>query len=185
MDSQAVVYCHQCGHANPETANFCARCGERLTQLGEETPLDDPGTGGLRGGSGDTTTSIPVVSDDPDAPELDEDERAAVAALPQGSALLVVQWGPGEGSRFLVDSDTITIGRSPKSDVFLDDITVSRHHATLTRENGQVVVTDPGSLNGTYVNRTLIEGPVTLHPGDVLQTGKFRMVYHPSPRGLS
>ena len=181
-----MVYCHQCGHANPEGANFCARCGEKLTRLdaaadGEGQPAAEP-----RGGtSGDTTTTIAVVSDEADGPELDDDERAAVAALPAGSALLIVQWGPGSGSRYLIDSDRLTVGRHPGSDIFLDDITVSRHHVTLTRGDGQVAVTDPGSLNGTYVNRRLIEGPVELHGGDVLQIGKFRMVYHPSPRGLS
>ncbi|RCK71302.1 FHA domain-containing protein [Desertihabitans brevis] len=173
-----MVYCHHCGHQNPRDANFCARCGERLSKLepepGRESPVD-----------GDTTTVIGMVGEEPDAPELDPEQQAALQALPQGSALLIVQWGPGAGSRYLIDSDTQTIGRHPRSDVFLDDITVSRHHVTLQRSEGRVVVTDQGSLNGTYVNRKLIEGPTPLNPGDVLQIGKFRMVYHVSPRGLS
>nr|WP_197429955.1 FHA domain-containing protein [Auraticoccus cholistanensis] len=176
-----MVYCHQCGHANPEDANFCARCGERLARLEPASPQESRGSG-----SGDTTTTgIPVIKDDVDASELNDSERAAVAALPAGSALLVVRSGPGSGSRYLIDADEMTIGRHPSSDIFLDDITVSRHHVTLTRQGEQVMVHDSGSLNGTYVNRARIEGSVALNPGDVLQIGKFRMVYHPSPRGLS
>ncbi len=179
-----MVYCNACGHANPEDANYCARCGSKLARL---EPVEGEQAGDVpRGGvSGDTTTTIPVVGEDQGTAELDDSERAAVAALPAGSALLVVQRGPGSGSRFLVDADEMTIGRHPRSDIFLDDITVSRNHVKILRQEGQVVVRDAGSLNGTYVNRSRIEAPVPLNAGDVLQIGKFRMVYHPSPRGLS
>ena len=106
---------------------------------------------------------------------------AGVDALPAGSALLVVKRGPNAGSRFLLDRDTTSAGRHPDSDIFLDDVTVSRKHAEFVRREGQFVVRDVGSLNGTYVRRDRIEEAV-LRDGDEVQIGKYRMVFHPSPR---
>ena len=102
-------------------------------------------------------------------------------SLPPGSALLVVRRGPNAGSRFLLDSDVTTAGRHPESDIFLDDVTVSRRHAEFRREAGVFVVRDVGSLNGTYVNRERVES-ATLANGDEVQVGKFRLVFLSGPK---
>jgi pSer/pThr/pTyr-binding forkhead associated (FHA) protein len=107
---------------------------------------------------------------------LDDDDAAAVDALPRGSALLVVQRGPGAGNRFLLDQDVVTAGRHPESEIFLDDITVSRRHVEFRRTSDGFTVSDVGSLNGTYVNRDRIDEAV-LANGDEVQIGKFRLVY--------
>ena len=114
-------------------------------------------------------------------PGTTADDDAAIEALPPGSALLVVQRGPNTGARFLLDSDRTTAGRHPGSDIFLDDVTVSRKLAEFVRQADGFLVRDVGSLNGTYVNRERIDSTV-LRPGAEVQIGKFRMVYHPSPR---
>jgi pSer/pThr/pTyr-binding forkhead associated (FHA) protein len=105
---------------------------------------------------------------------------AGVDALPPGSALLVVKRGPNAGSRFLLDRDTTSAGRHPDSDIFLDDVTVSRRHAEFRREGGEFVVIDVGSLNGTYVNREPVDQAV-LAGGDEVQIGKFRLVFLTGP----
>ena len=112
---------------------------------------------------------------------LNEEDAAAVDALPRGSALLVVQRGPSAGSRFLLDTDVVTAGRHPESEIFLDDVTVSRRHAEFRRGPDGFRVRDVGSLNGTYVNRDRID-EVVLTGGDEVQIGKFRLVYFASPR---
>jgi len=93
-----------------------------------------------------------------------------------------VERGPVAGARFLLDADRTTAGRRPESDIFLDDVTVSRKHAEFVRREGQFLVRDVGSLNGTYVARQRIEGEVVLQAGDEVQIGKYRLVFHPSPR---
>jgi pSer/pThr/pTyr-binding forkhead associated (FHA) protein len=109
-------------------------------------------------------------------------DAAAVEALPPASALLIVQRGPNAGARFLLDAERTTAGRHPSSDIFLDDVTVSRKHAEfLAVEGGGFAVRDVGSLNGTYVNRERIDS-VTLRAGDEVQIGKYRLTYHPSPK---
>ena len=102
--------------------------------------------------------------------------RRAVDALPAGSALLVVQRGPNAGSRFLLDADVTTAGRHPDSDIFLDDVTVSRRHAEFVRHGAGFAVADVGSLNGTYVNRQRID-EAALAGGDEVQIGKYRLVF--------
>lgn len=96
--------------------------------------------------------------------------------LPEGSALLVVKRGPNAGSRFLLDRPTTTVGRHPESDIFLDDVTVSRRHAEFRINDGAFEVVDVGSLNGTYVNREPKNSAV-LSSGDEVQIGKFRLVF--------
>ena len=96
-----------------------------------------------------------------------------------GSALLVVKRGPNAGSRFLLDAETTTAGRHPESDIFLDDVTVSRRHAEFRRTGQGFTVGDVGSLNGTYVNRDRIDS-VTLNDGDEVQIGKYRLVFFSS-----
>ena len=119
----------------------------------------------------------------PEAAEagLSAADEAAVAALPAASALLVVQRGPNAGARFLLDGDRTTAGRRPDSDIFLDDVTVSRRHAEFVRREGHFVVRDIGSLNGTYVQRDRIDEAV-LRAGDEVQIGKYRLVFYPSPQ---
>ncbi|KGN33357.1 signal peptide protein [Knoellia sinensis KCTC 19936] len=104
-------------------------------------------------------------------------DQATVEALRPGTALLVVLRGPNTGARFLLDDDVVTSGRHPESDIFLDDVTVSRQHATFERTGGQFVVKDVGSLNGTYVNRERIDDSV-LQTGDEVQIGKYRLVFY-------
>jgi len=130
----------------------------------------------------ETTLSYPHQSESESAAPvgLTPDETAAVHALPPTSALLVMQRGPSAGARFLLDAERTSAGRSTRSDIFLDDVTVSRRHAEFVREGRQFWVRDVGSLNGTYVNRTRIDQQV-LRSGDEVQIGKFRMTFHPSP----
>ncbi|PFG38067.1 type III secretion system (T3SS) inner membrane Yop/YscD-like protein [Georgenia soli] len=110
---------------------------------------------------------------------LSADDAAAVEALPPGSALLIVQRGPNAGARFLLDAERTTAGRHPSSDIFLDDVTVSRKHAEFLTEGSGFSVRDVGSLNGTYVNRERIDTAL-LRAGDEVQIGKYRLTYHPS-----
>jgi pSer/pThr/pTyr-binding forkhead associated (FHA) protein len=147
------VVCRNCGHRNPKDAHFCANCG---------TSLQD-----------DTTISFSPT-------DIDEDgvEEAAPpqSELEPGQALLVVQRGPNAGSKFLIDKDVTTAGRHPESDIFLDDVTVSRRHVEFRRNGHRFSVHDVGSLNGTYVNRQRVE-VVELANGDELQIGKFKLTF--------
>ena len=112
---------------------------------------------------------------------LSQQDRAAINALPAGTALLLVQQGPTTGARFLLAAAETTVGRHPRADIFLDDVTVSRKHAIFVAlPEGGFAVRDSGSLNGTYVNRQRVE-QATLRLGDEVQIGKYRMTYHPGP----
>jgi pSer/pThr/pTyr-binding forkhead associated (FHA) protein len=121
------------------------------------------------------TTSIFFDRDDSEF-EAPYPDSATVGQLPAGTALLVVMRGPNAGSRFLLDQDVTSAGRHPDSDIFLDDVTVSRRHAEFRREGSGYTVHDVGSLNGTYVNRERIDA-APLSGGDEVQIGKFRLVY--------
>ena len=101
---------------------------------------------------------------------------SGVEGLPAGSVLLVVKRGPNAGSRFLLDQAVTTAGRHPESDIFLDDVTVSRRHAEFRKNGDSYEVVDVGSLNGTYVNREPKNSAV-LANGDEVQVGKFRLVF--------
>src|SRR3954453_8198388 len=131
------VHCTRCGHNNPEGSRFCAECGAALSQerVGESTSVI-PKVGGE-----DSGEQVEVSADAADA------HAGAVDSLPAGSALLVVKRGPNAGSRFLLDQDVTTAGRHPDSDIFLDDVTVSRRHVEFHREGGGFSVHDVGSLN--------------------------------------
>nr|WP_281285731.1 FHA domain-containing protein [Aeromicrobium flavum] len=120
---------------------------------------------------------MPVI--DADTEEMTAGDVFAVENLPVGNAMLLVQRGPDAGSRFLLDQDVVSAGRHPSSDIFLDDISVSRRHATFSRRGSGYVVTDLGSLNGTYVNRDRIDGDIPLAGGDEVQLGKYRLIYFP------
>lgn len=131
----------------------------------------------------ESTISIPAL--EVDTEELTAEDVASTESLPAGSALLLVQRGPSAGARFLLDTDLVTVGRHPDSDIFLDDITVSRRHATFTRVGTGHQIADLGSLNGTYVNRDRIDTEVTLASGDEVQIGKYRLIYITRAAGIA
>ena len=149
-----TVFCTRCGHPNRDDARFCAECG---------APLQEDST----------VTLTPVEPEEEDAPEFPfpEDE------LEPGQALLQVKRGPNAGSTFLLEHDSGTVGRSTESDVFLDDVTVSRKHATFERRgSSEWFVRDAGSLNGTYVNGEQVD-ETKLAPGDIVQIGRFKLTF--------
>ena len=110
-----------------------------------------------------------------------EPADTGVERLAPGTALLVVKRGPNAGSRFLLDQPTTSAGRHPDSDIFLDDVTVSRRHAEFRLGDNDFQVVDVGSLNGTYVNREPVD-TASLSNGDEVQIGKFRLVFLSGPR---
>lgn len=145
--------CPSCDYRNPLGSNFCSSCGASLGSITEHrTEIIEP------------TMSAPMV------------DIAEPSEVPSGVGMLIVRQGSKRGSRMALDTDRVTIGRHPESDIFLDDITVSRRHAEVIRTESGHDVVDAGSLNGTYINRELVEqGPLT--DGDELQVGKFKLVY--------
>jgi len=149
------VYCPECGFQNPEAANYCAKCGALLVK-------DDSAS--------DTTMSY--------TPEEGEEESGAILEeiKTEGPALIVRSGGGRAGEHFLLESEMTTVGRSPDCDVFLDDVTVSRRHAQVLRRDGQFVIEDKGSLNGTFVNRRRIESGA-LEDGDEVQIGKYKLTF--------
>ena len=170
-----MPFCTSCGHRNSDDARFCSQCGTRLeTSEAAPAPVSDGETTATIqiGGAATEATGKTDTSDR----QLNPVDAAAVDALPSGHALLVVQRGPGSGSRFLLDKDVVQAGRNPDSDIFLDDVTVSRQHAEFHRTGDTFTVTDSGSLNGTYVNRDRID-TVHLTDGDEVQVGKYRLVF--------
>jgi pSer/pThr/pTyr-binding forkhead associated (FHA) protein len=132
----------------------------------------------------ETTSAFPRAGflNEPDAlPTWAPTARSPVDGLPPGSALVVVKRGPNAGSQFLLNLPVTSIGRHPASDIFLDDVTVSRRHAELQLENGEVRVVDVGSLNGTYVNREAVDSAMLVN-GDEVQIGKFRLTFLTTPK---
>ena len=127
--------------------------------------------------------STEEVEEQPDSARipLSARDQQAVEALPPGSALLIVHRGPNTGARFLLDREITNAGRSPSSDIFLDDVTVSRKHCQFVAKDNVHLVRDSGALNGTYVNRDRVDQAL-LSAGDEVQIGKYRMTYHPSPK---
>jgi len=153
------VYCHNCGHRNPVDVNFCASCGAAL-------PSADP-----------AETTVTLVPVDEQGEVGEEDPRVTQVQVPRGPGVLVVKRGPTVGTRYELGAEITRAGRHPESDIFLDDITVSRRHAELRRgADGKVQIRDVGSLNGTYVNRERIDEAV-LSGGDEVQIGKFKLVF--------
>lgn len=150
-----AVYCQECGFHQSEAHKFCGRCGAPL---------------GLEGEGTDEHTSPFALG------EADDEEREWDGPTIEGPTLAVRAGGPA-GQIFSLDAESITVGRSPDSDIFLDDVTVSRDHALIRRLREDVVLRDLGSMNGTYVNRHRIEGEQPLEQGDEVQIGKFRLTY--------
>jgi hypothetical protein len=147
------IYCPECGFQNPESANFCARCGSMLHKSeGEQTMSYTP-------------------------EDLAEDTGATIDAVAEKGPALVVRSGGGRaGETFFPSGDRTQIGRSPECEVFLDDVTVSRKHAELVRSGDTYTITDLGSLNGTFVNRKRIES-AELEDDDEVQIGKYRLTF--------
>lgn len=149
--------CPACKHRNDPTANFCSSCGERIG-----------------GGPEEPTAAIPIVAipaETTDRTHLEDRE-----GFSEAEGLLLVETGPKSGSRYALDQDTVTAGRHPDSDIFLDDVTVSRRHVEISSAAGIYRARDVGSLNGTYVNKELIED-VQLIDGDELQIGRFKLLF--------
>jgi pSer/pThr/pTyr-binding forkhead associated (FHA) protein len=152
----ADVFCSNCGHRNPAGSNFCSSCGQPL----ERADADDSAT---------ITFSLDGA---PGGPEIDVE----VADVGPGGALVVTR-GPNTGSEFALEHVITTIGRHPDSDIFLDDVTVSRRHVEVERTPAGYVVRDVGSLNGTYVGQRRIDAESPLGNGDEVQVGKFKLVF--------
>jgi pSer/pThr/pTyr-binding forkhead associated (FHA) protein len=149
------VRCRRCGHDNEHGANYCSSCG---------APLDV---------DEDTTAALALIEDRQSlAAELGD----VLEDLPEGLGLLVVRRGPNAGSTFVLERAETTLGRHPDSNVFLDDVTVSRRHAVVRREQGTYRVTDAGSLNGTYVDHERVES-AALHDMSELQVGRFVLTF--------
>ena len=150
------VYCPECGFQNPESANYCAKCGALL----------------VRDSGAETTMSY--------HPEEGADDDAVLAVLEdagiKGPALVVRSGGGRTGETFRPSGDRTVIGRSPDCDIFLDDVTVSRNHAVLHRDDDSFTIEDQGSLNGTFLNRRRIDS-AEVHHGDELQIGKYRLTF--------
>ena len=151
------MFCTNCGHRNPEGSNFCSSCGTALAEAA---------------GSDTTITFMPAELE----AELDEEIHISPEELEGGRGVLIVKRGPNAGSKFFIDSDATIIGRHPDSDIFLDDVTVSRKHAEIRRSDTGFSLHDVGSLNGTYVNRERVE-EASLASGDEIQVGKFKLVF--------
>ncbi len=156
------MFCTNCGHKNPDGANFCSSCGSALSE-GSEQP----------------SSTITFMAPEMEA-ELDEEIHVSPEELEGGRGVLIVKRGPNAGSKFFLDTDVTQVGRHPDSDIFLDDITVSRRHAELLRQGPGYVLRDTGSLNGTYINRERIE-EASLSTGDEVQIGKFKLVFVTAP----
>ena len=110
---------------------------------------------------------------------LSPEDRAVIAAIQSSAgekAMILIARGPNKGSRFLVTAEGVSVGRSAASSVFLDDITVSRTHATITKDGNSFVLKDAGSLNGTYINNVSVTEHV-LVSGDEFQIGKFHLLF--------
>jgi pSer/pThr/pTyr-binding forkhead associated (FHA) protein len=122
----------------------------------------------------DTSVSNSPIDDLGDAG--DDDAHVGLLELPRGVGLLVVKRGADVGVRFALEAAVTQAGRHPESDIFLDDITVSRRHAEFVTRDEVTTVRDVGSLNGTYVNRERID-EATLSSGDEVQIGKFKLLY--------
>jgi FHA domain-containing protein/zinc ribbon protein len=150
------VYCQECGYQNPESANYCARCGALL----EKEPASD-----------ETTVAL-----EPGAEGAEEAEDVFDDLGIKGPALVVRSGGGRAGEFFDLDGERVLVGRSPDCEIFLDDVTVSRKHAVLTQQGNAWMIEDLGSLNGTFVNRRRVESG-TLEDGDELQIGKYRLTY--------
>ena len=156
-----ALHCTECGFVNGEGANYCQRCGALLQRA--------EGSGGV---AGDLVTATYRIDDDGELVPVEMDEVTA-----HGPAMVIRAGGGREGESFAVEGERMSIGRRPDSEVFLDDVTVSRDHALMIRRGEDWYLDDCGSLNGTYVNRSRIESH-HLEEGDEVQVGKYKLTFH-------
>ena len=161
-----ALHCTECGFVNGEGANYCQRCGSLLSH--DESAGASTGVGS----GGDPITATYRIDE---AGELVPVEIGQVTA--HGPALIIRAGGGRVGESFAVDGERMSIGRRPDSEVFLDDITVSRDHALLIHRGEEWYLDDCGSLNGTYVNRSRIDSH-RLEEGDEVQVGKYKLTFH-------
>ena len=147
-------YCPECGFQNPETANYCSKCGSLLVREESEA----------------TMAFTPEQSEEEGKPDLADFGV-------KGPALVVRSGGGRAGETFPLEPDETSVGRSPECDIFLDDVTVSRRHAVVKRSGDRFEIEDRGSLNGTFLNRSRIESAEALDDGDELQIGKYRLTF--------
>jgi pSer/pThr/pTyr-binding forkhead associated (FHA) protein len=154
----SYVFCNKCGHRNPPGSAFCSACGSVLDLLDDRT--------------------ITLAKVDPlqDAPGGTDDVSVDLGDIAPGTAILVVRGGEEEGAHFVLSQRVVSVGRADSCDISFDDITVSRHHSEIFRQDGRHLIRDLGSLNGTYVNQQRVD-VVELRQGDEVQIGKFRLVY--------
>lgn len=153
------IFCNNCGHKNPQGANFCSSCGQPLPK-----PADDP-------------TTITFQVDDPATEAVEDEMTFDLEDMPPDGGLLIVVRGPIAGARLALSKDVTTAGRHPKSDLFLDDVTVSRRHAEIVRADEGFRLRDVGSLNGTYLNRERVDdAPLT--NGDEIQIGRYKLAFY-------
>jgi hypothetical protein len=155
-----ALHCTECGFVNSEGANYCQRCGALLPRSEAEA------------GDGDPITATYRIDETGDLVPVDLEQIAT-----SGPALVIRAGGGRVGESFPVAGERMSIGRRPDSEVFLDDVTVSRDHALLIERGGQWHLDDCGSLNGTYVNRSRIESH-RLEEGDEVQIGKYKLTFH-------
>ena len=152
-----AVHCPECSFVNAEGANYCQKCGAYLG--GSAEPERDATTATYR--IGETGEIEPIEMED---------------VVASGAGLVIRAGGGRVGETFRLEGDRLAIGRRPESDIFLDDVTVSRDHAVLVRRGADYWLDDCGSLNGTYVNRQRVESH-RLQDGDELQIGKYKLSY--------
>jgi hypothetical protein len=150
------VRCRRCGHENDASANFCSSCG---TALGRE---DD-----------ETTLTLAALED---RQAIEVEFGGLLEELPSGMGMLFVRRGPNQGSSFMLDKTVTSVGRHPDSDIFLDDVTVSRRHAEITKNDAGYEVRDVGSLNGTYVDHERVD-VAPLRDLNELQVGRFVLTF--------
>jgi hypothetical protein len=150
-----MMKCPECGIENTADSNYCRRCGAHLVISREQEA---------------TTEGYPVrLKDEPDGAPADY--------LPSEGTVLQIRYPlDREGELLGLQGECVTIGRHPRSDLFLDDVTVSRRHARIHIAPDGYTIEDEGSLNGTYVNRRRIEIH-QLFDGDEVQIGKFRLAF--------
>ena len=151
--------CPECGSEVTPEMKFCAECGTRLVQAQS------------------TVSYAPSFAGEDEGPGTASDEGG-----PEGAALIELDQVEGTAGRRMHDigDELVTVGRSPESQIFLDDVTVSRQHAEIFRREQRAAkgfrIRDAGSLNGTYVNRVRVDS-VDLRNGDEIQIGKYRFKF--------
>jgi FHA domain/zinc-ribbon domain len=151
------MQCPRCGHENEPAANFCSSCA---------APLNDD----------DPTTNLAGLIDLLEADEFDADVSEILAGIPDGIGVLIVTHGPNKGSRYALDDEVSTLGRASDSTIFLDDVSVSRRHASVHRHADGYDLRDRGSLNGTYVNGERIDNAPLHHLAEI-RIGTFVLVF--------